>query len=56
MRISFLIPTYNERATLRVYQLPIISYDGRIYEEGKKITWRDGFKAIWVLIRVRIVD
>jgi glycosyltransferase involved in cell wall biosynthesis len=40
---------------LRVYQLPI-SYYGRTYEEGKKITWRDGFKAIWVLLRVRIGD
>ena len=38
---------------LRVYQLPI-SYYGRTYAEGKKITWRDGFKAIWVLLRVRI--
>ena len=38
---------------LRIYQLPI-SYYGRTYEEGKKITWRDGFKAIWVLLRVRI--
>lgn len=40
---------------LRVYELPI-SYYGRTYEEGKKITWRDGFKAIWVLLRVRIGD
>ena len=38
---------------LRVYQLPI-SYYGRTYAEGKKITWRDGFKAIWVLLRVRV--
>jgi len=38
---------------LRVYQVPI-SYYGRSYEEGKKITWRDGFKAVWVLLRVRI--
>ncbi len=32
---------------LRIYELPI-SYYGRTYDEGKKITWRDGFKAIWV--------
>jgi glycosyltransferase involved in cell wall biosynthesis len=38
---------------LRVYQLPI-SYYGRTYAEGKKITWRDGFKAVWVLLRVRV--
>jgi glycosyltransferase involved in cell wall biosynthesis len=38
---------------LRIYELPI-SYYGRTYAEGKKITWRDGFKALWVLIRVRL--
>jgi glycosyltransferase involved in cell wall biosynthesis len=38
---------------LRIYELPI-SYYGRTYAEGKKITWRDGFKAIWVLVRVRL--
>ena len=38
---------------LRIYELPI-SYYGRSYAEGKKITWRDGFRAIWVLLRVRI--
>jgi glycosyltransferase involved in cell wall biosynthesis len=38
---------------LRIYELPI-SYYGRTYAEGKKITWRDGFKALWVLVRVRL--
>jgi glycosyltransferase involved in cell wall biosynthesis len=38
---------------LRVYELPI-SYYGRTYEEGKKITWRDGFKALGTLIRCRL--
>jgi glycosyltransferase involved in cell wall biosynthesis len=38
---------------LRIYELPI-SYYGRSYDEGKKITWRDGFRAIWVLFRVRL--
>jgi glycosyltransferase involved in cell wall biosynthesis len=37
---------------LRVYELPI-AYYGRTYAEGKKITWRDGFKAIRVLFGVR---
>jgi glycosyltransferase involved in cell wall biosynthesis len=41
------------RRKLRVYELPI-AYYGRSYAEGKKITWRDGFKAIWVLFRVRL--
>jgi glycosyltransferase involved in cell wall biosynthesis len=43
------------KAKLRIYQLPI-SYYGRTYAEGKKITWRDGFKALWVLLRVRFRD
>jgi glycosyltransferase involved in cell wall biosynthesis len=38
---------------LRIYELPI-SYYGRSYDEGKKITWRDGIKALWVLIRIRL--
>jgi len=37
---------------LRIYELPI-SYYGRTYDEGKNITWRDGFRAVWVLLRVR---
>jgi glycosyltransferase involved in cell wall biosynthesis len=40
------------RANLRIYELPI-AYYGRTYAEGKKITWRDGFRALWVLVRVR---
>jgi glycosyltransferase involved in cell wall biosynthesis len=40
---------------LRIYELPI-SYYGRGYAEGKKITWRDGFRAVWVLFRVRLLD
>jgi glycosyltransferase involved in cell wall biosynthesis len=31
---------------LRIYELPI-PYHGRSYEEGKKVIWRDGFKALW---------
>ncbi len=36
----------------RIYEVPI-SYHGRTYEEGKKITWRDGLVAIYCLIRYR---
>ena len=36
----------------RVYEVPI-SYSGRDYEEGKKITWRDGVRAVLVIIRSR---
>jgi glycosyltransferase involved in cell wall biosynthesis len=39
---------------LRVYELPI-AYYGRTYAEGKKITWRDGFKALRVLFGVRFL-
>ena len=38
---------------LRLYELPI-SYYGRTYDEGKKITWRDGFEAVWILLRTRL--
>src|SRR3954465_932517 len=41
------------RRGLRIYEMPI-SYYGRTYAEGKKITWRDGFKAIGVLLAVRL--
>ena len=41
------------KRNLRVYELPI-AYYGRTYAEGKKITWRDGFKAIRVLLAVRL--
>lgn len=40
---------------LRIYELPV-SYYGRTYAEGKKITWRDGLQAIRVLFRVRLFD
>ncbi|OFW16877.1 MAG: glycosyl transferase [Acidobacteria bacterium RIFCSPLOWO2_12_FULL_67_14] len=39
----------------RVYEVPI-TYDGRGYDEGKKIGWRDGFVALWVLVRYRISE
>ncbi len=39
----------------RVYEIPI-TYDGRGYEQGKKITWRDGLVALWVLLKYRFRD
>jgi glycosyltransferase involved in cell wall biosynthesis len=39
----------------RIYEVPI-SYYGREYDEGKKISWRDGPKAAWTLIKYRFVD
>jgi glycosyltransferase involved in cell wall biosynthesis len=38
---------------LRLFQVPV-AYYGRSYEEGKKITWRDGFPAVWTLLRYRV--
>ena len=43
------------RRRLRIYELPI-AYYGRTYEEGKKITWRDGFTAVRVLLRARLTS
>jgi glycosyltransferase involved in cell wall biosynthesis len=39
----------------RIYEVPIY-YAGRDYAEGKKITWRDGFAAMWALVRFRFSD
>jgi glycosyltransferase involved in cell wall biosynthesis len=39
----------------RVYEIPI-TYDGRGYDEGKKITWRDGIVALWVLLKYRFTE
>jgi glycosyltransferase involved in cell wall biosynthesis len=39
----------------RVYEIPI-TYAGRGYDQGKKITWVAGFGALWVLLKYRFVD
>lgn len=39
----------------RIFEVPI-SYYGREYSEGKKITWREGPKALWTLIKYKFVD
>jgi len=36
----------------RVYEVPI-TYEGRDYSEGKKISWKDGFPALWTLVKYR---
>jgi glycosyltransferase involved in cell wall biosynthesis len=43
------------RQGIRIYEVPI-SYSGREFDEGKKITWQDGFAALWTLVRYRFVD
>ncbi len=39
----------------RIYEVPI-SYYGRTYKEGKKITWKDGFAAFYFLLRYKLMD
>ncbi len=43
------------RLRCRIYEVPI-SYSGRQYWEGKKITWKDGFHAVWTIVRCALVD
>src|SRR4051812_14030374 len=43
------------RRGIRIYEVPI-SYTGREFDEGKKITWRDGFIALWTLVKYRFTD
>jgi glycosyltransferase involved in cell wall biosynthesis len=43
------------RLGCRIYEVPI-RYHGRTYEEGKKITWRDGVAAVWHILRFRFFD
>ena len=38
-----------------IYEVPI-SYHDRTYAEGRKITWKDGFRALWCIIKYRLVD
>jgi glycosyltransferase involved in cell wall biosynthesis len=43
------------KRNLRVYEVPI-SYHGRTYEEGKKIGWKDGIKALGVILKFWLID
>jgi glycosyltransferase involved in cell wall biosynthesis len=43
------------KGSWRIYEVPI-SYAGRTYEEGKKITWKDGVQALWCIIRYKFGD
>jgi glycosyltransferase involved in cell wall biosynthesis len=43
------------RLRCRIYEVPI-AYHGRTYEEGKKISWRDGIAALFHTIRFRFFD
>jgi 2-polyprenyl-3-methyl-5-hydroxy-6-metoxy-1,4-benzoquinol methylase len=45
----------SAKRKFRIYEVPI-SYHGRTYEEGKKIGWRDGLKALGVIFRFWLID
>jgi len=40
------------RKNFRIYEVPI-SYNGRDYSQGKKITWKDGISALWFIVKFR---
>jgi len=41
------------RMGIRIYEVPV-AYHGRTYAEGKKIGWRDGFEAIWCILKFNV--
>jgi glycosyltransferase involved in cell wall biosynthesis len=43
------------RRRARIYEVPI-SYHGRTYDQGKKIGWKDGFAALWAIVRFNLAD
>jgi len=43
------------RSGWKIYEVPI-SYYGRSYGEGKKITWKDGFAALWCILKYRFTS
>jgi glycosyltransferase involved in cell wall biosynthesis len=43
------------RARVRIYEVAI-SYNGRTYAEGKKIGWRDGFHALWCILKYNFLS
>ncbi|MEL6343443.1 MAG: glycosyltransferase family 2 protein, partial [Myxococcota bacterium] len=51
-------PEFTARVASRgyhIYEVPI-SYSGRDYDEGKKIGWRDGARAVWVILKTRMEE
>jgi glycosyltransferase involved in cell wall biosynthesis len=49
------IARLSRQGKCRVYEVGI-SYSGRTYEEGKKISWKDGFSALWCILRYNLFD
>jgi 2-polyprenyl-3-methyl-5-hydroxy-6-metoxy-1,4-benzoquinol methylase len=42
------------RLGARIYEVPV-GYHGRTYDEGKKVTWRDGVAALWHIVRFNLL-
>jgi glycosyltransferase involved in cell wall biosynthesis len=53
--VEFTVKMSRSRRKWRLYEAGI-SYYGRTYEEGKKINWRDGLKALWYIFRFRFAS
>jgi glycosyltransferase involved in cell wall biosynthesis len=53
----FTVPALDGRPArrCRVYEMPV-SYNGREYKEGKKIGWKDGFQALYCIVRYALAD
>ncbi len=49
------VPGRNPARKCRIYEMPV-SYNGRSYEEGKKIGWKDGVQALWCIVRYGLAD
>ena len=47
-------PAKVARKKLRIYEVPI-SYYGRTYEDGKKVNWKDGVRALWCIIKYNLL-
>lgn len=53
--VEFTVKVTRSVRTFRIYELGI-SYYGRSYDEGKKISWKDGVKALWYILKFRFFD
>ncbi len=43
------------RQKIKIHEIPI-TYEAREFDEGKKISWKDGFSAIWAIVKYRIFN
>ena len=54
-RLEIEVTAKVAKRNCRIFEVPI-SYVGRTYREGKKIGWRDGFKALWAIGKYWVID